>query len=136
MDINAISEKEIEKKLITLSKKAMENSYSPYSKFRVGAAILTEEGKVYTGTNVENASFGATICAERTAVLKAVSEGDIRFTAIAISSDADGFIYPCGVCRQVLSEFDKGEMKVICSNSKGEYKSFKLSEMLPNVFEL
>ncbi|HEY9058928.1 MAG TPA: cytidine deaminase [Pseudobacteroides sp.] len=136
MDINAMSEKEIEKKLIELSRKAMENSYSPYSKFRVGAAILTQNGKVYTGVNVENASFGATICAERTAVIKAVSEGDIRFKAIALSSDADSFIYPCGVCRQVFSEFDKGEMKVICSNSKGQYRSFRLSEMLPNVFEL
>jgi cytidine deaminase len=136
IDINVLSEKEMEKKLIDLSKKAMEKSYSPYSGFRVGAAVLTFEGRVYTGTNVENASYGATICAERAAVIKAVSEGDIRFKAIAISSDADSFIYPCGICRQVLSEFDKGEMRVICSNNKGEYKSFRLSEMLPFMFEL
>lgn len=131
-----LPENELEKKLIEISKKAMEKSYSPYSNFRVGAAVLTSRGKVYTGANIENASFGATICAERTAVIKAVSEGDIRFNAIAISSDAQSFIYPCGICRQFLSEFDKGEMKVICSNKSGEYKSFKLSELMPCIFEL
>ncbi len=131
-----ISEIELENKLIEISKRAMEKSYSPYSKFRVGAALLTAEGKVYTGVNVENASFGATICAERTAVIKAVSEGDIRYKAIAISSDADSFIYPCGICRQVLSEFDKGEMKIICSNKSGQYRSFSLSEIMPCTFKL
>ncbi|HOV25433.1 MAG TPA: cytidine deaminase [Pseudobacteroides sp.] len=131
-----LPENELERKLIEISKKAMEKSYSPYSNFRVGAALLTSEGKVYMGANIENASFGATVCAERTAVIKAVSDGYIRFNAIAISSDAQSFIYPCGICRQFLSEFDKGEMKVICSNKSGEYKSFKLSELMPCIFEL
>ena len=91
--------------LIDKAHEAMKNAYSPYSGFKVGAAILTKDGKIFTGCNVENASYGATICAERCAATKAVSEGSNEFTAIAIVSSSDKFTYPCGICRQFLSEF-------------------------------
>ena len=96
--------------LINYAKKAMNNAYAPYSNFCVGAALLTDDGTVYTGCNIENSSFGATICAERTAAVKAVSEGHRRFTKIAIVSKAGGYTYPCGICRQFLSEFSDENM--------------------------
>jgi cytidine deaminase len=123
-----------EKELLKLANRIKERAYCPYSNFRVGAALLTENNKVYTGVNVENASHGATTCAERTAVFKAVSEGERNFKAIAIVSDSNDYIYPCGICRQVLYEFNNGSMKIICSKNNGEYKSFTLRELLPNVF--
>ncbi len=123
-----------DKELIKAANQAKERAYCPYSNFRVGAALLTENNNVYTGVNVENASYGATTCAERTAVFKAVSEGERNFKAIAIASDSDDYIYPCGVCRQVLYEFNDGSMKVICSKNNGEYKSYTLKELLPDVF--
>lgn len=125
-----------DKSLLRLAEDAMEKSYSPYSKFRVGAAIETKNGTVYTGTNIENISFGATICAERTAVFKAVSEGDTEFEKIAIVSDSVDYVFPCGICRQVLAEFNDGSMKVICSNNKGDYKSFLLEELIPFTFDI
>ncbi len=121
--------------LVRRAKEALEYSYSPYSKFRVGAALITESGKIYTGVNVENASYGATNCAERTAVFKAVSEGEIEIKAIAIAGDTEDFLYPCGICRQVLYEFGGNEMKVICSNSREEYKLYTLEELLPKAFK-
>jgi cytidine deaminase len=122
------------KDLVKIANDIKERAYCPYSKFRVGAALLTNDGKVYTGVNIENASFGATNCAERTAMFKAVSEGETKFEAIAIASDKDDLIFPCGICRQVLSEFGEREMKVICSKKNGEYKIFTLEEILPNAF--
>ena len=122
--------------LLKLAEAAMANSYSPYSNFRVGAAIETKNGKVYTGTNIENISYGATICAERTALFKAISEGETEFVKIAIVSDSVDYIFPCGMCRQVLAEFDDGSMKVICSNSKGDYKSFLLEDLIPFTFDI
>ncbi|WP_103895916.1 cytidine deaminase [Caloramator fervidus] len=119
--------------LVALAIKAKENAYAPYSNFRVGAALLTEEGKVFTGCNVENASYGGTVCAERTALFKAISEGYKKFKAIAITSDSDNLTFPCGICRQVLSEFGL-EFDVIVSNKKGEYKVYKLKELLPYAF--
>lgn len=94
-----------EKKLLKLASEARKNSYSPYSKFRVGAALLSKNGKVYTGCNIENATYGATCCAERTAIFKAVSEGEKEFEAIAVQGDNDGLTFPCGICRQVILEF-------------------------------
>ncbi len=127
-----------DKELIDLAKNAAHNSYSPYSKFKVGAALLCSDGTVYTGCNVENISFGATNCAERTAVFKAVSEGKREFSKIAVTGSGDGsfseFTYPCGVCRQVLSEFCKGNFSVVLSNGK-EIKSIPFSEFMPFPFD-
>jgi len=111
---------------------AKEESYSPYSKFRVGAALLGASGKIYRGCNVENASFGATICAERTAMVKAVSEGERKFRAIAVVSDSPDYTPPCGICRQFLSEFGI-DMKVILPG-KEKIKIMELSELLPEAF--
>jgi cytidine deaminase len=119
--------------LLSLAKAAMTNAYAPYSHFQVGAALLGESGRVYTGCNVENASYGATMCAERTAVFKAVSEGERRFVAVAIVSSGGDFTYPCGVCRQVLAEFGL-DMAVILENSNGDVRVHTLRELLPHAF--
>ncbi|MCX7903791.1 MAG: cytidine deaminase [Caloramator sp.] len=121
------------KELVELANRAKINAYVPYSNFRVGAALLTEEGKVFTGCNIENASYGGTVCAERTALFKAISEGYNKFKAIAITSDSPNLTFPCGICRQVLSEFGL-DIDVIVSNNKGEFKVFKLNELLPYAF--
>ena len=123
-----------DKDLVKYASQAKQYSYSPYSKFRVGAAILTQEDKIYTGANIENASFGATCCAERTAVFKAVSEGETRIKAVAIASDEEDYIYPCGICRQVLAEFCDMETKILCSNKKEEFVTYRLGELLPQAF--
>jgi cytidine deaminase len=120
--------------LIELAIKSKENAYAPYSNFRVGAALMTEEGKIYTGINIENATYGATCCGERTAVFKAVSEGARKLKAIAIAGDSEDVCYPCGICRQVLAEFGDDEMVVICTSKNGNYKEYKLGELLPNAF--
>ncbi|KMT21656.1 cytidine deaminase [Clostridium cylindrosporum] len=119
--------------LINEAKKAMENSYSPYSNFKVGAALLTDTGEVFTGCNIENASFGGTNCAERTALFKAISEGYKKFTKIAIISDSKNYTAPCGICRQVISEFSL-DMEVIMANKNGEYTTKRLRELLPLAF--
>jgi len=123
-----------DRKLLAMAEDIKKNSYSPYSKFRVGAAVLAKSGKVFTGVNIENASFGATVCAERTAVFKAVSEGEREIAAVAISSDSDEYTFPCGICRQVLIEFGDDDTKVICGNKNGEFTVFRLGELLPNAF--
>lgn len=112
--------------------KATEKSYAPYSDFKVGAALLTKEGKVFTGCNIECASFGGTNCAERTAVFKAVSEGYQEFTAIAVVSAGESFTYPCGICRQVLNEF-ASDIDIVLDNH-GEMQVINLKEMLPYSF--
>jgi cytidine deaminase len=119
--------------LVRLAKEAMMNAYVPYSKFRVGAALLTDNDEIYTGCNIENASFGGTNCAERTALFKAVSEGHRKFKAIAIISDSDNYTYPCGICRQVLSEFSNN-LELIIANNKEEYRVHTLNEILPYAF--
>lgn len=133
-------DKEIQNKLITAATKMLDFSYAPYSHFHVGAALLTNDGKIYTGCNIENAAYGPSNCAERTAVFKAVSEGERNFSAIAIVGGPDGkikdFCPPCGVCRQVLSEFCKKDFKIILANDKSEVKEFTLAELLPESFSL
>lgn len=112
---------------------AMKNSYSPYSNFKVGAALLTDKG-IYTGCNIENSSYGATVCAERTAALKAVSEGARTFYKIAIVCSSGEPAYPCGICRQVLSEFAKEDFEVILQQGKDGIAVYKLTELLPFAF--
>ncbi|ORX64558.1 cytidine deaminase [Anaeromyces robustus] len=119
--------------LIKESQKGKSFSYSPYSHFAVGAAILTKSGKIYRGCNVENASYGGAICAERTACVKAVSEGEQEFVAIAISSNSDDYITPCGFCRQFLVEFGKN-LIVIETKKNGEYVKRTLEDLLPESF--
>ena len=120
-----------------LCQKAMEMldmAYVPYSHFPVGAALECSDGTVFTGCNVENAAYGSTICAERTAIVKAVSEGRRDFVRIAIAGKSKDFCVPCGSCRQVMMEFSP-EMEVICLNGAGESKSFALRELLPYGFD-
>lgn len=124
-----------DKELIELSEKAKKNAYAPYSHFYVGAALLCADGTVYTGCNIENSTYGATNCAERTAVFKAVSEGHREFTAIAITSSGGGLTFPCGICRQVLAEFSP-EIKIILKDKKGEISAFSIGELLPHSFSL
>ncbi len=122
------------KKLAYQAKKAKGMSYSPYSKFRVGAALLTQDGKVYQGANVENASYGLTMCAERTAAFAAKIAGENDFSAIAIASDSKDFIPPCGACRQVLLELCGKELDVIITNGNDEQKVFKVKDLIPFSF--
>lgn len=125
--------------LMKTAVEARKNSYSPYSGFAVGAALLCEDGTVYTGCNIENASYTPTNCAERTAVFKAVSEGKREFRAIAIAGGREELevCYPCGVCRQVLAEFcDAGTFEIICGSSVKELEILKLKELLPKSFRL
>lgn len=118
------------KELITKAKQAMTYAYAPYSHFQVGAALLAKDGRVFTGCNVENATYGATICAERTAVTKAVSEGVQAFEKIAIVASSGDYAAPCGICRQILFEFmPEGEV-VLWSEDAGE-KVFSVSDLLP-----
>ena len=119
--------------LINRAKAAMGFSYSPYSRFPVGAAIECEDGTVVTGCNVENAALGCTICAERTAVVKAVSSGHRKFRRIAIYSESMDYCTPCGTCRQVLLEFSPN-VEVLCAKADGRYVSYRLTELLPEAF--
>lgn len=123
------------KALIDMALKAMENAYAPYSGFKVGAAILCSDKKVYTGCNIENSSYGASNCAERTAIFKAVSEGEREFEKIAIVSSSGDFTFPCGICRQVLSEFMYDKTVVIFSEKDG-ISEFKVKDLLPEAFRL
>lgn len=122
------------RKLYEIALMAKENAYAPYSGFKVGAAALTDEGIVYTGCNVENSSYGAAICAERTAIIKAISEGKRNIVKIAIASDSKEYTYPCGICRQVISEF-MPEGEVIVGSDKG-INIYKASELFPHAFTL
>ncbi len=125
--------------LITKAQEAREMSYSPYSGYMVGAALLTKEGKIYSGCNIENAAYGPSNCAERTAIFKAVSEGKREFDAIAIvggKKESKGdYAAPCGVCRQVMMEFcDPLTMQIIVAKSTEEYKVFTLAQLMPEGF--
>jgi cytidine deaminase len=122
-------------KLIAAARNVRENAYAKFSGFEVGAALLTEDGTIITGCNVENSSFGLTMCAERTAAFKAVSEGHRKFVAIAIASKAEPPARPCGACRQVLFEFNP-DLEIACANSNGTVDKFVLKDLLPEGFRL
>ena len=122
-----------EQELFALAKEARENAYAPYSDFKVGAALLGESGTIYLGCNVENASFGLTVCAERVALFKAVSEGERVFKAIAIYAGSKS-VPPCGACLQVMAEF--GDLDILLFDSKGSYVKWRISELLPQAFRL
>lgn len=122
------------RKLVAAAKTAKGYSYSPYSRFRVGAALLTSRGKIYTGCNVENSSYGLTICAERTAIFKAVSEGEKEFFAIAVVSDSKDSTPPCGACRQVLMELARN-IDFVMADRKGNPRIMKLTALLPYPFD-
>ena len=129
MEINVKNDSE----LMDMAKEAMKSAYAPYSHFAVGAAVETDDGKVYCGCNIENSSYGATNCAERTAISKAVSEGYRRITRIAICDSNNSFAWPCGICRQVMSEFAVEDFYVILEDN-GKISNFSLKELLPNSF--
>ncbi len=120
------------KELIDAAIQAREKAYVPYSKFKVGAAVLTKSGIIVSGCNVENASYGLSNCAERTAIFKAVSEGEQDFSVIAVAADTERPVAPCGACRQVIAEF--GINKIIMCNLKGEQLVMNLEELLPYSF--
>lgn len=126
-----MTELEIQK-LMECAIKARENAYSPYSHFAVGAALLCEDGTLYEGCNIENASYGLTNCAERTAIFKAVSEGHIKFKALAVVADTEGPCAPCGACRQVMAEFKIP--LIIMGNLMGNIKMVTIEEVLPFSF--
>jgi len=123
------------KNLVSAATQAKEMSYSPYSEFQVGAALLTKSGKVYTGCNIESASYSPTNCAERTALFKAVSEGEREFAAIAVTGapkgKEGGYAYPCGVCRQMLNEFFAPDTMVIVAKTEEDFKVHRFEEILP-----
>lgn len=124
-----------DKELLQIASDARIYSYSPYSKFRVGAALLTKSGKVYTGCNIENATYGATCCAERTAIFKAISEGELEFEAIAVQGDNEGATFPCGICRQVMAEFAP-TLRIILGDKNGDIGIYTIEDLLPYAFEL
>lgn len=122
------------KELIKEALKYRENAYVPYSAFKVGAAVLMDDGKIYGGCNVENASYGATNCAERTAIFRAVAEGNKNLKAIAIVGDMSTHTAPCGICRQVISEFANKDTDIILIKNEEDYKVKKLEDILPGAF--
>ncbi|MBM4168252.1 MAG: cytidine deaminase [Ignavibacteria bacterium] len=121
------------KQLVSVAQSVRRLAHAPFSNFHVGAALLATDGRIYTGCNIENSSYGLTICAERTAVFKAISEGERNFRAIAVISDESGFTPPCGACRQVLMDL-AGNIDFIMANAKGEMEIVKLKELLPLAF--
>lgn len=122
------------KELVKLAIEAREKAYVPYSKFKVGAAIEMEDGSVFTGCNIENASYGATNCAERTAIFKAVSEGHTIMKKIAIVGDMSTYTAPCGICRQVIAEFAAKDIEIVLIKNQDEYIVKTLEEILPGAF--
>ena len=120
--------------LITAAKKARENAHAKFSNFLVGAALRTKSGKIYGGCNVENATYGLTICAERVAIFKAISEGEREFDAIAVATDTDALTPPCGACRQLIWEFC-GDVPVILSNLLGKSEVMRMSTLFPKPFD-
>ena len=128
-----------DRELVLKAIDAMKNSYSPYSDFKVGAALLTENGKVYTGCNIENVAFGPSICAERVAFFKAISEGEKNFSKIAVVGGKDGIISsstpPCGVCRQVMREFCDDNFEILIVRENENYEKVLLKDLLPNSFK-
>mgnify|MGYP003290835724 FL=1 len=127
------------KDLFMLAKDAMKNSYAPYSNYNVGAALLTKNGNIYKGCNIENVSYSVTNCAERTAIFSAIANGEKEFTAICVVGEKNGeitdYAMPCGVCRQALAEFCDADFKVYVGISEDEIKEFTLCELLPYSFD-
>jgi len=121
-------------KLVEAALAARENAHAPFSKFRVGAAVEDQTGRIFTGCNVENATYGLTICAERVAVFKAISEGARKFTRIAVAADTEILTPPCGACRQILWEFC-GNAELILVNLQGKTESFRLKDLFPRPFD-
>lgn len=122
------------KELFKEASEARNRAYTPYSNFKVGSALLTKNGKVYSGCNIENASFGATNCAERTSIFKAVSEGERDFIMLVVTAETDQPVSPCGICRQVIAEFCPPDMPVYLTNLKGHVKKTTVQELLPIAF--
>ena len=124
-----------DKELVKIAFEAMKNAYAPYSQYTVGAALLTKTSTVYTGCNIENAAYGSTNCAERTAFFKAISEGEREFSQIALVGGKNGNVtdlfMPCGACRQVMVEFCDGDFEIIVAKSKDDFSVFKLKELVP-----
>ena len=138
MDKITVDEKVI-KTLIEAALEARSMAYAPYSHYHVGAALLAQDGRIYQGGNIENASYGATNCAERTAIFKAVSEGVREFSAIAVTGGLEGkepmdYAYPCGICRQVMQEFAGKDFRIIVAKNENDYKVYTLEELLPAGF--
>lgn len=123
------------KKLYEAAKKVRKNSYSPYSKWKVGASILMKDGRIFSGCNVENSTYGATVCAERVAIWKAVSEGATEIQEVCVVTDANPAWPPCGLCRQVITEFGGPEVIVHLSNLKGVQVSMEMSKLMPFAFK-
>lgn len=136
---NIIPNKSEAVSLVRTALEARKMAYVPYSHYQVGAALMTEDGKIYQGCNIENASYGATNCAERTAFFKAVSEGERHFKAIAIAGGMEekspvDYAYPCGICRQVMQEFAGSDFRIIVAKDSNDYKEYTLAELLPSGF--
>ncbi len=127
--------KKIQELLFEHASAVLKNSYSPYSNIRVGSAVITKDGYIFAGCNVENSSYGATICAERVAITKAISEGFRDFKAIGVISNRFDFISPCGICRQFIAEVAP-DIDVYLFDSRGTYKKYKISRLLPNSFKI
>ncbi len=124
------------KKLLDAAQKAKENAYAPYSHFHVGAALITPGGNIYSGCNVENTSYGLTICAERNAIFKMAAEGERQISEILVIGDTEEFLPPCGACRQVIAEFSKKETAVYMCNKNGDIKKSTVDEIIPYTFFL
>jgi cytidine deaminase len=122
-------------KLIAIAREVQQNSYSPYSGFKVGAALLTSKGNVYTGVNVENASYGLTICAERAAITAAVAAGEKNFSSMTVVGDHKWYTYPCGACLQVMAEFSP-DMRVNVTDGENHLQEYLLRDLLPQLFSL
>lgn len=122
------------KELMELAIKAREYAYTPYSNFQVGAVVLDQKGEVFTGCNIENAAYGPTNCAERTAIFKAISEGSTKFVALAVVADSELPVSPCGVCRQVMAEFFEPQTPVFLGNLGGQIVETTIEALLPGAF--
>jgi len=120
--------------LIEAARGAREHAHAPFSKFRVGAAVRAASGRIFTGCNVENATYGLTLCAERVAIFKAISEGERKFDAVAVVADTDRLTPPCGACRQILWEFC-GDAEIVLANLKGKVEIHRMSELFPKPFD-
>nr|WP_312290112.1 cytidine deaminase [Clostridium chromiireducens] len=123
------------KKLIKIALDYRERAYSPYSEFKVGAAILFDSGEIYGGCNIENASFGATNCAERTGIFRGISEGEKRIKAVAVVGSLEEYTFPCGICRQVIVEFGDEDVKIIIAKNEDDYIVKDMNDILPGAFK-